>query len=247
MQWATCALRRPSRRLRLFAFPYAGGTSAIYRNWVRELSPEIELWTVDLPGRERRITERPLPSVAALVSGLATGLREHLDEPFAFFGHSLGTLLSYELARRLRDEGRLLPAALALSAHRAPHIPSPRPPISSLPRAEFLAELHRLNGTPAEVLAHEELLDLILPVLKADFAADETYVSTPAPPLPCPILAYGGTEDHDVPLAHIEAWRDYTTGNFSMHTFRGGHFFVHDPQVAWQVGLDLLRLVLGDQ
>jgi medium-chain acyl-[acyl-carrier-protein] hydrolase len=245
-QWASCIARNASRRLRLFTFPYAGGTSAVYRKWIRVLPPAIELWTVDLPGREHRIGERSVPSVSALVPMLVRGLRDYLDEPFAFFGHSLGTLVSFELARSLRRDGSTLPRALVLSGHRAPHVASPRAPISSLPRAAFLAELRRLNGTPAEVLAYEELIDLILPVLRADFAADETYVVTPAAPLDCAIVAYGGTEDLDVPPPHIEAWRKYTAGTFLMRRFAGDHFFVHADEVGLQVGRDLMEIISRD-
>jgi medium-chain acyl-[acyl-carrier-protein] hydrolase len=240
-KWATCVQPREGSALRLFAFPYAGASAAIYRPWVKELPPQIELWAVHLPGREARISEPGIPSIAGMAAALAAGLRDFLDMPFAFFGHSMGALLAFELSRQLRREALPLPRLLAVSAHRAPHLPNRRPRTYDLPPDEFLAEITRLNGTPVTVLEHQELLDLLLPTLRADFEAVETYAYTPGAPLPCPIRAYGGVDDPEVSRAEIEPWREQTSGTFSVSMFPGDHFYVHAPKVAAQVGMDLVR------
>jgi medium-chain acyl-[acyl-carrier-protein] hydrolase len=157
-------------------------------------------------------------------------LHPHLDRPFAFFGHSLGALVAFELSREIRRQHDLLPVHLFVSGCGAPQSLYPHPPIGMLPDTAFLEELRQLNGTPAEVLEHEELMQLLLPTLRADFTARETYAYADEPPLDCPISAFGGMQDGRVERDRLEAWRDQTSGPFSLHTFPGGHFFLHSSQ-----------------
>jgi medium-chain acyl-[acyl-carrier-protein] hydrolase len=233
----------PERRLRLFCFPYAGRGGSIYRGWNDELSATIEVRPVTLPGREHRLAEPAFDDVLALAAAMAGELSASFEPPFAFFGHSMGALLAFELARHLRRSGRPGPACLAVSAHRAPQIPKDEETTYDKPTDEFLAELRRLDGTPAEVLDHSELLDLILPVLRADFKAVESYRYDEEPPLACPIVAYGGTLDDEIPKQHIMAWRDQTRCDFCARMFDGGHFYVNArrDEVIAQLGSDLLR------
>lgn len=225
----------PQASLRLFCFPYAGASSIIFRPGAGSLPANIELCPVELPGRGTQIKSPPFTCMEALVSGIAPMLLPYLDKPFAFFGHSMGGLLSFELARYLRKQYDKKAVHLFVSASRAPQIPSSKPPIHALPDNEFKQELHRLNGTPASVLQNDELMQLFIPVLKADFAVLETYVYTQEPPLECPIVAFGGLEDREVSLTELEGWRSQTQSSFKLQLFPGDHFFIHSAQsLLWE-------------
>jgi medium-chain acyl-[acyl-carrier-protein] hydrolase len=157
-----------------------------------------------------------------------------------------GGLVSFELARALRRQHGQGPVHLFVSGRGAPQIPSEEPPLHALPEPEFINELRRLNGTPGEVLEHEELMQLLLPILRADFAVCETYHYEPAPPLDCPITAFGGLQDEDVTLAQIAAWREQTRAAFSAHLLPGDHFFLHTAQsLLLQILSQELNQLLG--
>ena len=198
--WIFPAKPLPQASLRLFCFPYAGASSTIFRKWAGSLPENIEICPVELPGRGTQIKSPPFTCMEALVSAIAPMLLPYLDKPFAFFGHSMGGLLSFELARYLRKQYDKQPVQLFVCASRAPQIPSPKPPIHALPEIEFKQELRHLNGTPASVLQNTELMQLLIPIIRADFAVLETYVYTQEPPFECPIVAFGGLEDREVTL-----------------------------------------------
>lgn len=174
--------------------------------------------------------ESPFSQLSLLIQELACALHPYLDKPFAFFGHSLGGLVSFELAHQLRTDYELSPVDLLVSGCRAPQIPAPRPPIHALPEPAFLDELRRLNGTPQTVLENAELMQLLLPVLRADFALLETYVYTPKPPLDYPISAFGGLQDREVSCDELEAWREQTNSAFSLQMLPGDHFFLNSAR-----------------
>lgn len=226
--WIAYRTARPAPRCRLYCFPFAGGSASIFRSWSAALPPEIEVWPVQPPGREGRMREPALDSVAALVDALASELPPDPGNglPFAFFGHSLGSLVAYELARSLRREGRPQPAQLFVSAHLAPHQPPRDEPIHALPGPDFRQALRRLNGTPEAVLEHPELMELMEPLLRADLRANETYVHRDGPPLDLPITAFGGRTDPDVSPSDLEQWSRYTTERFRSHVLPGDHFYL---------------------
>jgi surfactin synthase thioesterase subunit len=230
--WITCHKPIPQARLRLFCFPYAGGGVSIFRAWSDGLPADVEVCPVQLPGRGTRLMEPPFTRLSPLIQALAEALFPLLDKPFAFFGHSLGALVSFELARQLRRQYAVQPVRLFISADRAPQIPNRDPPIHSLPEGEFLVELRRLNGTPREVLEDEELRQIMLPLLRADFAVYETYGYSTEPPLNCPISAFGGLQDHRVSRGDLEAWRDQTSVSVSLRMFPGDHFFLNTTQAS---------------
>jgi medium-chain acyl-[acyl-carrier-protein] hydrolase len=217
---------RPEARLRLFCFPYAGGGGHIYRNWQAGLPPDIEVCPVQLPGRGSRLGEPGFRNMPALTEALARVVGPRLDRPFALFGHSMGGIIAFELTRALR------PAHLFVSGCSAPHIPDEEAPTFDLPEAEFIEKLRSINGTPAEVFDHPELLQMMLPLLRADFELVETYAYVPGEPLACPITAIGGLKDEDVTREKLEAWREHSTAAFSLRMLPGGHFFVNTEQAS---------------
>jgi len=226
------AYRQPRRqpRLRLFCFPYAGGAASTYRSWAGELPEEIEVCPVQLPGREGRIRQPALLGMDELVDAAAAGLGDELDRgPHAFFGHSMGAVVAYELARRRRDAGRPEPLHLIVSARNAPTVPDSDEPIHDLPTERFKQRLRELNGTPPEVLDHPELMELVEPLLRADFRVNETYEHRPGEPLEGPLTAVGGLADEHVPQDGLEAWRELTRGPFRLHMLPGDHFFLNGP------------------
>lgn len=228
--WVVCPKPNPQANLRLFCFPYAGGGAASFRRWSDDLPTSIEVCPVELPGRGSGMRLTPFTRLLPLVQAIAQALLPYLDKPFAFFGHSMGALVSFELTRLLRREYGLLPLHLFVSGRRAPQIPILEPPIHTLPEPAFLEELRRLNGTPQAVLENEELMQMLIPILKADFAVNETYVYTSEPAIECPITAFGGLQDVEVSYDHLEAWANQTSAFFSLQLLPGNHFFLHLAQ-----------------
>jgi medium-chain acyl-[acyl-carrier-protein] hydrolase len=225
--WAIFPKPEPNARLRLFCFPYAGGGASIFSPWVRILPPEVEVVAVQPPGRESRLSEKPYSDMTELVDAMHRELRPHFDKPFAFFGHSNGGLMAFELARRLRREGRPGPVHLYVGGRPAPQVVRTEEPIHNLPEPEFLDALRRLKGTPEEILQNAEIMELIMPLLRADFSLGETYRYTHEPPLDVPISAYGGRRDDEVSVDEVEAWREQTTAAFRLQVFPGDHFFIN--------------------
>lgn len=243
--WVVRPAPQPEPRLRLFCFPYAGGSASVFRGWSSQMPRDVEVCAIQLPGREDRFAEPPFAQLAALIDALAVAIRPYLGPAFLLFGHSMGALIAYELARRLRSEGRHGPVRLYVSAHRAPHLASRDPPIHHLPEREFVAELGRLNGTPADVLGNAELRELMLPMLRADFTLSETYVHASGELLECSILAFAG-EDDDVVESHaMLPWKEHTRGTFALRTLPGDHFFLHSARELVLAALheDLLGLL----
>jgi len=218
---------RPDAALRLFCFPYGGGGAGIYRSWVDGLPANVEVLAARLPGRETRIAEPPFTDVHELVRAATPHLLAQIDRPFALFGHSVGALAVFELARHLRKTHNRRPVRLFVSGRGAAHIPDPNPPIHALPEPEFIAGVTRLNGMPREILEHRELMELLVPTMRADFAIGETYSYREDTPLDFPMTALGGNTDIDVPEAEIMAWAMHTAAGFDPHMIEGDHFFIN--------------------
>ena len=191
---------------------------------------DVEICPVQYPGRGTRLKEAPFTRLSSLVEALAEALIPLLDRPFAIFGHSLGALAGFELARQLRRQFGVQPVRLFVSGDRAPQVPSRDRPIHALSEEAFLAELRSLNGIPEKVLEDAELMEIMLPIVRADVAVYETYVYATEPPLDRPISAFGGLQDRRVSRADLEAWRDQTTASFSLRMFPGDHFFLNTIQ-----------------
>jgi len=223
---------------RLFCFPYAGGSAlAIYRSWSESLPASTELIPVQLPGRGERAAEAPISRLADLIPQLAKELSPFGEVPFAFYGHSMGALIAFELARYLEKSGTSRVSHLFASSCAAPCLARTEPPLHQLPDAALLCRLNRLQGTPPEVLAHPELMKNALALFRADLALCETYLYAPGERLDCPISVFGGLQDPIVTLSSLERWRDMTGGEFRLNMFEGNHFFIK------QARLSLLEIV----
>jgi len=228
--WFSNLRPKPDARMRLFCIPYGGGTATVFQQWPNFLPADVEVWAVNLPGRGRRLMEPAFVSLVPLAEALAQAMPTLSDKPFAFFGHSMGGLIEFETARQLRKAGGRLPERLFVSGCFAPHIPDPHP-IHHLPEEEFIREVRRLGGMPAEVLQNQELLELVLPSLRADFTVTETYLaSQDEPPLPSSISVFGGWRDPLTTRESLDAWRSHTAGQFSLRMLPGDHFFLISQQ-----------------
>ncbi|HEX8335418.1 MAG TPA: alpha/beta fold hydrolase [Pyrinomonadaceae bacterium] len=225
--WLLPVKPNPRASLRLFVYPYAGGGAHVYRDWGGHLPPFVEVFALQYPGRGPRLLEPPFTDVWPLVECVAAALLPHLDKPYAFFGHSMGALVSFEVARRLRREHGLAPSHLFVSGSSGPQHRRKECRYSSLPDDELIERLVRFDGAPKELLGHKELMALMLPTIRADFAACEDYVYAPEPLLDCPIMALGGLADREPVPPRLEGWRDETAGRFELRMFEGGHFFIH--------------------
>ena len=211
----------------------------MFRRWRGEL-PGVDVRAVELPGHGTRAREAPLTNLPTLVRQVAEAIEARAGRPFAFFGHSLGALVAFEVARALRREYGIEPLHLFVSGREAPHVASADPSYHALPDDELLQVLRDLKGTPAEVLENVELMQMLLPLLRADFALVESYHYSVDAPLRCAITAYGGTDDATVRIERLEAWREQTTGPFTVRMIEGDHFFLHD------LGSPLLRGIAHD-
>ena len=225
----------PEAELRLFCFPYAGGSAAEFWSWPPLLPAGVELVAIQLPGRANRIDEPPFTRLEPLVEALQDALHPHLRTPHAFFGHSMGALLAYELARC----GGAGPERLYVAAHRAPQLPSRDPPLRDLADDELVRELRRLNGTPEQLLGQVELRELTLPRLRADFAVAETYEHALGPRLDIPVIALGGRDDRLVAVEELQAWAEVTSGPCQVRMVPGDHFFLRTSR-------DAVLGILGD-
>lgn len=244
-KWLARQPVRGERRLRLFCFPFAGGGAQTYRTYSQLLPEGVEVCPVQLPGRERRFGEPALTSIDETVDCMLPIMRQLVELPYVVLGHSLGALLGFELVRRMQAAALPLPAHLVVSGHRGPQLPDPDPPIHGLPDDEFIAELSQLNGTPSEVFESPELVELMLPLLRADFAAAETYRYTEGQPLTCPITALGGDLDPLVSVTEIEGWRMQTSAAFNHHILQGDHFFFQQSQTQFiHILNNVLRTVM---
>ncbi len=222
---------QPSPSMRLFCFPYAGGGAATYRLWPSGLPAWVELVAVQLPGTESRVREAPLHAIDRMVDEFAPLIAARSDLPFALFGHSLGSILAFEVTRALRRAGARMPEILMVSGRRPPRVPDRHSPLRHLSDDDLVAEIGvRYGGIRHEVFQHPELMALLLPGLRASITALETHDFVDEPPLDRPIFAFGGASDPMAPVEDIEAWRAETTGRFASRIFPGEHFYLlHTP------------------
>jgi medium-chain acyl-[acyl-carrier-protein] hydrolase len=211
----------------LYCFPYAGATAAMFRDFAAGLPAGVEVRAVERPGRGARAHEPFARELRAVVDEAADLVERDGCERFALYGHSLGALTAFELARELRRRGGRQPFHLVVSAARAPHLAQPERFGHRLPDAELLEAVRRLDGTPAAILDDPALWAHALPALRADFEVFETYRHLREQPLEVPITAIAGLRDRSTPPSEIAAWKEHTVAPFAMHVLAGGHFVIN--------------------
>jgi medium-chain acyl-[acyl-carrier-protein] hydrolase len=211
--------------LRLFCFPFAGGGASVYRTWQSTLPEQIEVCAIQLPGRENRIGDPLIERLTPLVDVLYDEITGWLDFPYAFFGHSMGAKIAFELACRLVKKGYPTPHYLFLAGSRPPHIAEPFLR-HRLPDQALMDELRILAGTDESVIQNEMLMEMYLPILRADFALDETHLSQKKQRLSVPMAVFGGDRDRDLDHSDLARWRECSSGDFHLQMFSGDHFFV---------------------
>jgi medium-chain acyl-[acyl-carrier-protein] hydrolase len=217
-------------RLRVFCFPYAGGSASAYARWSDRLPAGVDVRPVQLPGRWNRLREPPLTRFDDVVRAIGEVLPAHLDRPFALFGHSMGALLAFELVRYLRERELPQPLHLFVSGHRAPQIPDDHLPVSDLNDEEFINRLREYNGTPGEVLSRPELMKVLLPAIRADFSVCRSYTYVPGAPLGCPLTVFGGADDRESANGQLDAWSIHTIARSTVYRFPGDHFYIHSAE-----------------
>lgn len=226
-KWFIRPLPKRAPGLRLICLPYAGGAAATYLPWALHLPREIELVAIQPPGRGTRMDEAPYSEMEPLIRELLTVFPEVTDRPYVLYGHSLGSRVAFELALRCQQMGLPTPVTLIASGSRAAHLRISEKPIYDLPEAQFIEALRELQGTPEEVLGNRELIQLLSPLLRADFKIADLHCSERIP-LDCPVVVFTGVEDHEVSQDDAERWRELSTRGCEVHRFPGGHFFVEE-------------------
>lgn len=218
----------PDASVRLVCLPHAGGSASFYFPVARELSPRVEVLAVQYPGRQDRRTEPAVTDLHALADRIAGALGPWTDRPYALFGHSMGAVLGFEVARRMEAAGSG-PTELFVSGRRAPCVDRTdewHPQTDE----EVVAEIRKLNGTGSSLLDDEETLGMILPALRSDYRAVRGYRYRPGPALDCPVTAFTGDRDPRARVEEVRAWENHTRSGFGLRVLPGGHFFLVDQQ-----------------
>lgn len=250
---STCWIKkiRPNHQavFRLFCLPFAGGGANFYAPWADVLPSGIDICPIQLPGREIRLHEPSATCMSSLVQTLASELMPFFDLPFAFFGHSMGALIAFEMARELRRRAAPLPWHLFLSGRVAPHVRQRQQAMHTMNDDDFIRELRRHDGIPEAILKEEELMAFFLPIMRADFTLVEMYLYHEEAPLACPMTIYGGLEDKTVNWKILHAWQQLTTRAFSLCLLPGGHFFLQKnrPDFINALARELAKLVEEEQ
>jgi len=238
------SIRYPSTSLRLFCLPHAGGNTMHFHGWAGWLPATVEVVPVDLPGHGTRLREPLKDGWQPLIDDLVDLVARRIDGPYALFGHSLGALAAYDVARSL-TERREPPELLLVAGRNAPGAPATHRPIRDLPDDQFLDALIRLGGTSAAIRHQPELLEMYLPLLRTDIRLAECYTSRPGAVLPCPLVAFAGRRDRMTDPAGVLAWHRETRATFELVLMDAGHFFLGDPEFTGACGALVAQVLAG--
>ncbi|MCP2258869.1 Surfactin synthase thioesterase subunit [Streptoalloteichus tenebrarius] len=217
--------REAEDAVRLVCLPHAGGSASSFFALSQAMPPAVDVFAVQYPGRQERRHERRIEDVGEFADEIAAVLGDWSDRPLALFGHSMGAVIAFEVARKLEEAGGRPPVLLVASGRRAPSRTRPEN-VHRGGDEDILAELRRLGGTHSRLLDDDEIVRMVLPVIRSDYTAVERYRCAPGRMVGCPILTLVGDADPVVSLDEARAWSEHTTGDFALHTFRGGHFFL---------------------
>ena len=228
--WFLKPQSNPNADLKLFCFPYAGGSAATYMSWAKSLPANAELIPVQLPGRANRLFEPAYSNMDSLISELLNEIEPMLNQPYILFGHSLGSRVAFELMAQCKKSGLPIPEHFIASGSRGPQNCSFEKPIHHLSNEDFILKLMELNGTPKEVLENEELMTLCLPLLRADFELAHTYSYTSNEKFNCAVSILGGEEDHDITRCDLLSWGDFFSQSQKLHFLPGDHFFIESDK-----------------
>ena len=230
--WVRPLAERPAAARRLLFFPHAGGAASYFRPLGGTLPPAIEPLAIQYPGRQDRRREPPVSSIDELAEALFAVLGDSpAHTPTVFFGHSMGAVVAFEVIRRYERAGRPGPLGLIASGRRAPVIRRPEL-LHTRTDAEVVREMRRLNGTESDFLDDPDVRAMILPAIRADYRVIETYEFDGGPPVNVPVHAFVGTADPRVTVDEAAAWQRHTAGEFRLHTFPGGHFYLTEVPAA---------------
>lgn len=221
---------KPNAKVKLICFPYAGGGISTYNTWAKHLPENVELTIVQLPGRGERMFETPYSNMSDVMNELLNVMPNHLNTPYIVFGHSLGSRIAFELLVKLQEMKLPLPLHFIASGSRGPHSHLNKKNMYNLPEQAFITELKNLNGTPKAVLENKELMDLFLPVLRADFELSDTYCYNGNAQFNCLITVLGGINDIDISREQLQSWQDFFVPNLHLYMIPGNHFFIDTHQ-----------------
>lgn len=228
-KWFIHLNKTSTAKLRLFCFHHAGGTALFFRTWKDAFPPEVELVAVQLPGRETRSSEPFITDINVVTKQITDNFYKYQSTlPFIFFGHSLGSIIAFEVANELQRRHLKIPKYLIVSGRDAPQYQSKEEVLHHLSDDLFIKGLMKYQGMPDEILQHKELLEVLLPRLRADFTLSETYQYVKTPTLECPILALGGKDDPTISCSELADWGKQTSKKCTINLFPGGHFFLND-------------------
>lgn len=239
--WLIVFNPQPRPRMRLVCFPYAGGDANVFRDWAVAMPEGVEVIGLQYPGRGCNQYLSPISNCDEMALQLKAVVAPFLGIEFAFFGHSNGALISFEVARSLSAETKRRMRHLFFSAKSAPHLLNSRYKLSDLDDENFVRAIREIGGTPSEVLDDAWLVQRLLPRLRADFALGETYVYRPSAPLECDVSILHGEYDHSVDAESAKRWSELTTGDVRQCSIEGGHFFLHTHKAQVQA---VVRAVL---
>jgi medium-chain acyl-[acyl-carrier-protein] hydrolase len=224
-------LKRPIKpKLTIVCFPFAGGDASFYQNWATEIKADVQIISIQFPGRANRFLESPYTNLNDLIVELIKNWECFIETPYVLFGHSLGGLAIYELTRILNENNQMQPLHLFISGCKAPHLLKNKERYL-LPKQAFIEMIKEMDGTPKEIVENQEMMDLLVPMLRADFQLIETYTHQEKHKrIRLPITLMGGTEDPEVGMEDLEAWKSVIEGPCKLQLFQGGHFFLKDSE-----------------
>jgi surfactin synthase thioesterase subunit len=223
----------------LICFPYAGSGASIFYSWVNYLNPKINIYGFQAPGKEDRISENLIEDLNILIHNTVQELKQIIKKPFVLFGHSMGSVLAFEIAKKLEAE-KLAPKLVILSGRPPPKFGLRMNPISHLADSELIAELRKLEGTDSCILENAELMELLLPIIRADFRISEAYKSSSNSKISSPLIAIGSVNDPWIDEAEFLEWKDYSKNTTKIQFFPGGHFYIREH-------IDMLSEYLNSQ